>query len=284
MGFRIGVGKKIGGVYVGLSKNIGGKKSGKGGTGCLMPFLYLILLPFTVIYFTIKFIVWAVKVTKEQLAEDPDNVWYKRTWGILLLLFLFFPVGAYLLWKYSPWGAPAKAIITGAFALTFIAALASPGSGSNSDAKETGADPAASVTESVTTPPAESTVETDVTTGSTAITETEPTSTQAPQTTPAVKETQPPKKETLSISSVSSPVSPNANATLRAKGAPNTEYSISVKYSSGESSAKGLENKKSDASGNVAWTWKVSQNTKAGTYKITVRGGGETVTTTFTVK
>ncbi len=72
-------------------------------------------------------------------------------------------------------------------------------------------------------------------------------------------------------------------ATVTIKGAPNTEYDITVKYSSGPSSAKGLENKVSDANGNVSWTWKVAKNTKVGTYTITVEGGGKEITINFTI-
>ena len=44
---------------------------------------------------------WVYRVTKRQLAENPDGVWYKQTWGIILLLVVFFPVGVYVLWRYS---------------------------------------------------------------------------------------------------------------------------------------------------------------------------------------
>ncbi len=131
--------------------------------------------------------------------------------------------------------------------------------------------------------------------------------TQAPETEPPAPVTEPPKpttqapvteapkpvtpppvvteapKQVLDILSVTSPVEGGQNATLSAKGKPNTEYDIKVVYSSGESSAKGLENKKTDANGNVSWTWKVGAKTKPGTYTITVKGGGETDTIKITV-
>lgn len=70
--------------------------------------------------------------------------------------------------------------------------------------------------------------------------------------------------------SVTSPVDNNSMATLTAKGKPNTVYHISVYYSTKESGAQGLENKTSDANGNVSWTWKVGGNTNPGKHKITV--------------
>ena len=113
--------------------------------------------------------------------------------------------------------------------------------------------------------------------------------TQPPVVTEAPKPVTPPPvvteapKQALDILSVSSPIKGGQNATLSAKGKPNTAYDIKVVYSSGESSAKGLEDKTSDANGNVSWTWKVGAKTKPGTYTITVKGGGETDTIKITV-
>lgn len=113
--------------------------------------------------------------------------------------------------------------------------------------------------------------------------------TQPPVVTEAPKPVTPPPvvteapKQVLDILSVTSPIKGGQNATLSAKGKPNTAYDIKVVYSSGESSAKGLEDKTSDANGNVSWTWKVGAKTKPGTYTITVKGGGETDTIKITI-
>ena len=88
--------------------------------------------------------------------------------------------------------------------------------------------------------------------------------------------------QTLRLEWVSSPVGRNETATLVAIGKPNTEYSISVYYSSGASTAKGLEPQQSDSSGNVSWSWKVGAKTKAGSHRIVISGGGEKIETTFT--
>lgn len=87
----------------------------------------------------------------------------------------------------------------------------------------------------------------------------------------------------LRIVSVTSPASRNEMATLTIVGKPNTEYDINVYYSSGASTADGLENKVSDANGNVSWTWKVGGSTNPGEKRIVVSGGGEKVETTFIV-
>ena len=75
-----------------------------------------------------------------------------------------------------------------------------------------------------------------------------------------------------------------SNATISIHGAPNTEYSIAVYYSSGKSKAEGLHAKTSDASGNVSWTWKVGTKTKPGTYKVIIVGGNQTIETSITVQ
>lgn len=78
-------------------------------------------------------------------------------------------------------------------------------------------------------------------------------------------------------------VSAGSNASISIQGSPNTSYSITVVYSSGASTAAGLGPKTSNASGNVSWTWKVGTRTKAGSYSITISGGGAIKTTSFTV-
>lgn len=76
----------------------------------------------------------------------------------------------------------------------------------------------------------------------------------------------------------------NEDATIKIQGKPNTQYSISVYYSSGPSKADGLEPKMSDADGYVSWTWHVGGSTSTkGTKRLTISGGGEKFETTFTV-
>lgn len=87
----------------------------------------------------------------------------------------------------------------------------------------------------------------------------------------------------ISLDYLTTPIKINAKATVRIKGKPNTEYKISVFYSSAASTAKGLEAKISDGAGMVSWTWKVGARTKEGEYRIVISGGGETFTTYFRV-
>jgi len=107
-----------------------------------------------------------------------------------------------------------------------------------------------------------------------------PTATLVPQPTK-------PAELFLDISSVTTPVRRGATATLRARTLPNANCSITVYYKSGPSTAKGLEPKMADPSGNVAWSWTVGSNTTPGTWRIVVsaRSSAGTISreTTFTV-
>ena len=117
----------------------------------------------------------------------------------------------------------------------------------------------------------------------------EPEPTDPPATEPAEPEpTDPPtaepeETESLQILAWPETIGRNETGTVKIKGKANTEYSITVYYKSGPSTAKGLEAKTSDADGYVSWSWKVGGRTTPGTYKIVVEGGGEKVTVEFTV-
>ena len=52
--------------------------------------------------------------------------WYQKPLGIIVLLFLFFPVGLFLMWKYSNWSNQAKWIITGIVAVVVVISLFIP--------------------------------------------------------------------------------------------------------------------------------------------------------------
>lgn len=88
----------------------------------------------------------------------------------------------------------------------------------------------------------------------------------------------------IQITEYTNVVDAGATAHLTIKGAPNTAYSISVHYASGDSTAAGLETKTSDGDGNVTWEWEVGTNTAKGVHSITVRGGGATENVSFEVK
>ena len=76
----------------------------------------------------------------------------------------------------------------------------------------------------------------------------------------------------------------NEDITLRVIGLPNTEYDIDVYYSSGASRAKGLENRVTDSSGFVSWTWQIGGKTRTGSScYIILKGGGVRTRIDFTV-
>ena len=77
----------------------------------------------------------------------------------------------------------------------------------------------------------------------------------------------------ISLLSMTTPVNRGNEVTVSIKGKPNTTYDIDVIYSSGESRAKGLEDKTSDSEGNLSWTFKVSNNVKVGTYEVKITDG-----------
>lgn len=106
-------------------------------------------------------------------------------------------------------------------------------------------------------------------------------STQKSTKKPTQKPTEAPKN--IEITNVSSSVSPGEYAYISMQGEPNTDYSITVIYNSGPSTAAGLYTKTSDSNGNVSWEWKVGTRTASGTYPIIISGGGKTYTTEFTV-
>jgi hypothetical protein len=118
-------------------------------------------------------------------------------------------------------------------------------------------------------------------------TTTEPTTEEPTTVEPTTKE---PATEKITkavadiiVTSVTSNVDPGQTASVSIQGSPNTDYSISVRYKSGNSTAAGLKTKMSDSNGNVSWSWEVGAKTSSGTYPITISGGGTSTSTEFTV-
>lgn len=54
--------------------------------------------------------------------------WYQKTGWIIALLILFFPVGLFLMWKYTDWKKPVKWIVTVFILIFALVGLASPSS------------------------------------------------------------------------------------------------------------------------------------------------------------
>lgn len=86
----------------------------------------------------------------------------------------------------------------------------------------------------------------------------------------------------LRLISLTETVEVSQTASVTVKGLPNTEYDITVTYSS-ESEAAGLENKVSDNDGTVSWSWRVGARTKPGRYTIDIRCHSEKITLYFEV-
>ena len=87
----------------------------------------------------------------------------------------------------------------------------------------------------------------------------------------------------ISLISITSPISAGSTASITVQGEPDTDYSITVIYSSGPSSADGLETKTSDSDGVVSWSWKIGTRTKEGTCRISISGGGKSFSTSIEI-
>lgn len=55
---------------------------------------------------------------------EVSKKWYEKTWAVLLLLILFFPVGLYLMWKYTDWHKGIKIGISVFFGLYLLITMA----------------------------------------------------------------------------------------------------------------------------------------------------------------
>ena len=75
----------------------------------------------------------------------------------------------------------------------------------------------------------------------------------------------------------------NETASIRIKGEPNTKFSITVIYPSGESTAQGLTDKWSDDDGYVSWYWKIGGGTSFGRHRAVITDGMNTITVYFSV-
>lgn len=68
---------------------------------------------------------------KNMYSRNSDNrkakKWYEKTVWIIILLILFFPVGLYLMWRYTNWKKPAKVIISVFIAFVVYSAVTAPG-------------------------------------------------------------------------------------------------------------------------------------------------------------
>ena len=86
----------------------------------------------------------------------------------------------------------------------------------------------------------------------------------------------------LKLVALTETVSAGQKASVTVSGLPNTEYFITVTYTS-VSQATGLEEKYSDGDGIVSWEWRVGSGTKPGEYKIEIQCKTEKITVYFNV-
>ena len=89
---------------------------------------------------------------------------------------------------------------------------------------------------------------------------------------------------TQELVSLTSPISPGADATITVRTTSGVSCSIVVNYKSGPSQAQGLDPKTAGSDGVCSWTWKVGTNTTPGTWSIVVTTGGIARMYTFVVQ
>ena len=49
--------------------------------------------------------------------------WYATTWVAILFLVIFYPLGLYLMWRYTKWNKIIKGVVTGLFAIITLSAI-----------------------------------------------------------------------------------------------------------------------------------------------------------------
>lgn len=60
------------------------------------------------------------------MSEVEPQKWYQKTFGIILLLIFFFPIGLYLMWRYGKWNKTVKVVVTAALVIIGIGSLFTP--------------------------------------------------------------------------------------------------------------------------------------------------------------
>lgn len=66
---------------------------------------------------------------------ETKKKWYQTSWATILFLIFFFPVGLFLMWKYTGWPKVTKWVVTGVFA--FFILVSAFGSDSSKTASST---------------------------------------------------------------------------------------------------------------------------------------------------
>lgn len=77
-------------------------------------------------------------------------------------------------------------------------------------------------------------------------------------------------KESASVQSITSPVTPGSNTSIIVKSNAGSKCSVAVVYGTTPSTDSGLTPKVADEYGNVSWTWTVGSSVPLGTWPVTV--------------
>src|SRR6266498_5235064 len=67
----------------------------------------------------------------QSMSTENKKKWYKKTWGVILLLVIFYPAGLFFMWKNTKWKPKIKWGITAFYALFFLFQYAVVRSASN---------------------------------------------------------------------------------------------------------------------------------------------------------
>jgi hypothetical protein len=63
---------------------------------------------------------------KDESTEKAEKPWYKSSWFAIIMLILFFPVGLFLMWKFTGWHVAVKILVTIATIVIVIVANMQP--------------------------------------------------------------------------------------------------------------------------------------------------------------
>ena len=58
--------------------------------------------------------------------QPPKKKWYQTNFFVIFMLIFFFPVGLYLMWRYTNWKKPIKFLVTAFFVYAIIQSMVSP--------------------------------------------------------------------------------------------------------------------------------------------------------------
>lgn len=79
-----------------------------------------------------------------------NNKWYQNNLAIVGLLVIFFPIGLFLMWKYSKWDKRIKLVITGFFVILILIGASDGGDKTRTQSVNTNPTPTASPTNTPT--------------------------------------------------------------------------------------------------------------------------------------